>query len=160
GMGEVHRAYDTNHARMVALKRLPLHLSEDETFQARFRHEAEVAARLTEPHVIPIHRYGEINGQLFLDMRLVEGVDLQTVIAENGKLDVRRAVSIIGQVASALDAAHRAGLVHRDVKPSNILITRDSESIGAEEFAYLIDFGIASGLQSPRFTNVGQLVGS
>ena len=87
------------------------------------------------PHIIPIHTYGEIDGRLYVDMRLIEGRDLQAALAD-GPLEAGRAVRIIEQVAKALQAAHKIGLVHRDVKPSNILLDED-------DFAYLIDFGIA-----------------
>ncbi|MFI9011181.1 serine/threonine-protein kinase [Actinosynnema sp. NPDC053489] len=135
GMGEVHRAYDTAHDRVVALKRLSAGHAEDEDFRARFRRESRIAARLREPHVIPIHAFGEIDGRLYLDMRLVEGRDLAEVLAD-GPLDPARAVRVVAQVAGALDAAHADGLVHRDVKPSNVLVTPD-------DFVYLVDFGIA-----------------
>jgi Protein kinase domain len=139
GMGEVFRAFDTVRGRMVALKRLPSHLADDGEFQARFRKEAALAARLSEPHIVPIHDFGEIDGLLFIDMRLVDGRDLGTVLAEDGPLDPSRAVSVLAQVAGALDAAHADGLVHRDVKPSNVLLTGSP----GREFCYLVDFGIA-----------------
>ncbi|CCH30821.1 serine/threonine-protein kinase [Actinosynnema sp. NPDC047251] len=137
GMGEVHRAHDTAHDRVVALKRLSPAL-DDEEYRARFRREARIVARLREPHVIPIHAYGEIDGRLYLDMRLVEGQDLGELCAA-APLSPERAVRIVAQVAGALDAAHADGVVHRDVKPSNILVTPD-------DFAYLVDFGIARDL--------------
>jgi serine/threonine-protein kinase len=160
GMGEVYRAFDTTKARLVALKRLPTSLSADAGFQARFRREAEVTARLTEPHIIPIHDYGDIDGHLFLDMRLVTGTDLATVLAEHGALPPRRAAAIIVQIAAALDAAHTAELVHRDIKPSNVLLTGEPDSTGGGEFAYLIDFGIASSLRDSALTQTGSIVGS
>src|SRR5271167_970127 len=100
-MGEVWRAHDSETDRVVALKLLPAHLSEDEDFQRRFRREAHAAAQLNNPHVIPIHHYGEIDGRLYIDMRLIHGRDLKTVLAA-GPLDPGRAVRIIGQVANAL----------------------------------------------------------
>lgn len=136
GMGEVHRAYDTRHDRVVALKLLAPELAADHEFQERFRREAHAVARLREPHVIPIHAYGEIDGRLYLDMRLVDGDDLGTRLTAGGALTPAEAVDVVGQVAQALAAAHAEGLVHRDVKPSNVLV-------GASGFAYLVDFGIA-----------------
>ncbi|MDR7168629.1 serine/threonine-protein kinase [Nocardia kruczakiae] len=136
GMGEVYEAFDTGRDRVVALKILPEQLAQDATYQDRFRRESQAAARLAEPHIIPIHDWGETGGSLFLDMRLVRGENLRTLLRRQGKLDTDRAVAIVEQVAAALDAAHAAGLVHRDVKPANILVT-------PADFAYLTDFGIA-----------------
>jgi serine/threonine-protein kinase len=136
GMGEVYEAFDREQSRVVALKLLPKALSQDEGFVERFRRESFAAARLSDPHVIPIHRYGDIDGRLYLDMRLVRGRDLGQVIQQDGPLPVARAVSFIAQAAEALDAAHADNLVHRDVKPSNLLVTR-------HDFVYLVDFGIA-----------------
>jgi serine/threonine-protein kinase len=137
GMGEVHRAFDTRRGREVALKLLLESFSADEQFRTRFQREAEITATLRDPHVIPIHDFGEVEGRLFLDMRLVDGADLGSVLARAGALSAERAVRIVGQVAGALAAAHAGGLIHRDVKPSNILVT------GEEDFCYLVDFGIA-----------------
>jgi serine/threonine protein kinase len=120
-MGEVWRAHDTVTDRVVAIKLLPPKLSKDEEFQQRFRREAEAAARLDTPHVVPIYDYGEIDGGLFVCMRLIRGRDLATVLAD-GPLDPARAVRIIDQVAKALHAAHEIGLLHRDIKPSNVVI--------------------------------------
>ncbi len=152
GMGEVWRAQDTMNDRVVALKVLPAQWAEDEVFQQRFRREAHAAASLNEPHVVPIHNYGEIEGRLYVEMRLIEGRDLQAVLA-SGPLIPTRAVAITEQVAMALDAVHQVGLVHRDVKPSNILIAR-------YDFAYLIDFGIARAAQETGLTSAGHLVGT
>ncbi|GAA2353979.1 hypothetical protein GCM10009854_35000 [Saccharopolyspora halophila] len=140
GMGEIVRAYDTRHDRIVALKLLAPHLAADEEFRERFKREAHAAGRLSEPHVIPIHGYGEIDGRLYLDMRLVEGQDLGALLAARGRMRPADVVAVLDQVAQALDAAHREGLVHRDVKPSNVLI-------GQSGFAYLVDFGIAASLR-------------
>ncbi|MDX8035342.1 protein kinase, partial [Lentzea sp. BCCO 10_0856] len=154
GMGEVHRAYDTAHDRFVALKRLSPGYHDDEDYRARFRREARIVARLREPHVIPIHAYGEIDNRLYLDMRLVEGADLSDMIRES-PLEPARAVRIVEQVASALDAAHADGLVHRDVKPSNILVT-------SGDFVYLVDFGIARSVapSATGLTASGSVVGT
>jgi serine/threonine protein kinase, bacterial len=152
GMGEVWRAYDTVIGRVVALKILPADVSRDEVFQRRFRREAHAIARLNSPHVVPIHTHGEIDGRLFVDMRLIEGRDLQSVL-ESGPLPPVQAVQTIEQVAKALDAAHNAGLLHRDVKPSNILIDDDG-------YAYLIDFGLAFVADERGLTTTGGVVGT
>ncbi|MEU8634072.1 serine/threonine-protein kinase [Amycolatopsis sp. NPDC048633] len=154
GMGEVMRAYDTRHDRVVALKLLAPDFAADRDFQERFRREAHAVARLREPHVIPIHAYGEIDGRLYLDMRLVDGDDLGTRLAAGGALAPAEAVDVVGQVAQALAAAHAEGLVHRDVKPSNVLV-------GATGFAYLVDFGIARAAgPSTGLTATGGAVGT
>jgi serine/threonine protein kinase len=153
GMGEVYRAYDTAKDRMVAVKLLRAEMSADAGFQERFRRESRIAARLQEPHVIPVHDFGEINGVLYIDMRLVEGDNVQNVLQQNGPLDPARAVSIVGQVAAALDAAHASGLVHRDVKPENVLLTHT-------DFAYLVDFGIAHLGGDTGLTSAGAAIGS
>jgi serine/threonine protein kinase len=150
GMGEVWRAHDTVTDRVVAIKVLPANLSEDEDFQRRFRREAHAAARLDTPHVVPIYDYGEIDGRLFVSMRLINGRDLNTVLAD-GPLEPARAVRIIDQVAKALHAAHKLGLIHRDIKPSNILLDDD-------DFAYLIDFGIAHAADETRMTKSGNMI--
>jgi hypothetical protein len=162
GMGEVYRAVDTGQdGRRVALKVLTPALSDDPQFAARFRREAEIAARLSEPHVVPIHRYGEIDGRLFLDMQLVDGRELADVIAHDGPLSPDRALAILEQVGGALDAAHTDGLVHRDVKPSNILLTRPGAA--RPEFAYLLDFGIARATEPDSrtaLTRTGAMIGT
>uniref|UniRef100_UPI0027E37851 serine/threonine-protein kinase n=1 Tax=Pseudonocardia lacus TaxID=2835865 RepID=UPI0027E37851 len=154
GMGEVHRAFDTRRGRVVALKILQSDLARDEAFRARFRRESDTAARLQNPHVIPIHDFGEIDGRLYIDMRLVEGSGLDRLIAA-GPLDPRRAVALITQVAEALADAHRNGILHRDIKPSNILVT-------PADFVYLVDFGIARALGDnvTALTSVGVAVGT
>ena len=154
GMGEVYRAYDTKTDRVVALKVLPHRLAEDTVFQQRFRREAQAVAALNEPHVVPIHGFGEIDGRLYLDMRLIEGRTLGAILSDTGKpLSPALAVNVIEQVAAALDAAHAAGLIHRDVKPSNILITD-------RDFAYLIDFGLARTAGEAGLTTAGSTLGT
>jgi YVTN family beta-propeller protein len=155
GMGEVHLAYDTVRDRMVALKLLSEALSKDTDYQRRFRRESHVAARLREPHVIPIHDYGEVDGQLFIDMRLVDGQNVRQILSEGGAMPAERAVHIVGQVADALEAAHADGLVHRDIKPSNVLVT-------ANDFVYVVDFGIARSVGTERssLTLTGVTVGT
>lgn len=153
GMGEVYEAHDTSKDRTVALKILREELSRDEGFRTRFQRESRAAAMLEEPHVIPIHDWGEIEGNLYIDMRLVRGQDLHELL-QRGPLEPERAVGIIRQIAAALDAAHAQGLIHRDVKPQNILIT------AVEDFAYLIDFGIAENRGDTRLTVAGSAIGS
>lgn len=153
GMGEVYEAYDTVKDRTVALKLLSPDLAHDLTYQERFRRESRVAARLREPHIIPIHDWGEIDGVLFIDMRLVAGDDLRTTLGAQGPMAPSRAVAIVAQIASALDAAHADNLIHRDIKPENILLTRD-------DFAYLVDFGIARSSSDVQLTTQGSAIGS
>jgi len=141
GMGEVYRAYDTVHERVVAIKLLLESLSADPDYRARFEREARIAAGLREQHIIPIHRFGEIDGRLFIDMRLVDGEDLGKVLAREGALEPRRAVGILAQLAAALDAAHQANLIHRDIKPANVLLADHAR--GTADAVYLVDFGIA-----------------
>ena len=160
GMGEVYRAYDETHDRVVALKLLTESLADDAGYRERFRRESQLAARLRDPHVIPIHRYGEIEGRLFLDMRLVEGEDLGEALDRDGPMPPGRAVNIISQIARALDAAHDDGLIHRDVKPSNVLLSNPGSD---EDFIYLVDFGIARTVGSGKaaaLTHTGAALGS
>lgn len=152
GMGEVYRATDTRKGRVVALKLLHPNLADDAGFRDRFMRESQVAARINDPHVIPIHDWGEIDGLLFIDMRLVTGTDLGRLLA-TGPIGEQRAVAIVSQVADALDAAHADGLVHRDVKPDNILLD-------SRDFAYLVDFGLAQAANDTRLTATGSAIGS
>jgi serine/threonine-protein kinase len=152
GMGEVWTAFDTAMNRVVALKVLPPNLADDAQYQARFRREAQAAASLDEPHIVPIHDFGEIDGRLYVTMRLIDGKTIDELLV-NGPLPPQRAVSITEQIAAALGAAHRIGLVHRDVKPSNILVTDD-------DFAYLIDFGIARAAEGTKLTSTGATIGT
>jgi serine/threonine-protein kinase len=153
GMGEVYRAFDTHRERMVAVKLLRPEVAADPNFQERFRRESRVAARLQEPHVIPVHDFGAIDGVLYIDMRLVDGASLKEVLRAEGPLEPGRAASIIAQVGAALDAAHAGGLVHRDIKPENVLLTPD-------DFAYLVDFGIAHADEDASVTRTGMVIGS
>jgi serine/threonine-protein kinase len=153
GMGEVYEAEHTVKEWTVAVKLLTGTLSTDPVFRERLKREARTAGRLQEPHVVPVHDYGEIDGQMFLEMRLVEGTDLDSVLKRFGPLTPPRAVAIITQIASALDAAHAAGVMHRDIKPQNILVTRD-------DFVYLVDFGIASATTDEKLTQLGTAVGT
>jgi serine/threonine-protein kinase len=153
GMGEVYEAEDTRKCRVVALKLISAQFSGNPLFRARMQREAHAAGRLTEPHVVPIHDYGEINGQLYLDMRLIDGISLRSMLTAYGPLTPPRGVAIVRQIAAALDAAHATAVTHRDVKPENILITRD-------DFAYLVDFGIARAAADPGLTQAGMAMGT
>ena len=153
GFGHVWEAYDTVMDRVVALKLLRSDYSENERFRQRLFREARAAGRLHEPHVVPIHQCGEIDGQIYIDMRLILGTDLETVLAQQGALAPARAVAVIRQIASALDAAHSEGLIHRDVKPANILLTDD-------DFAYLVDFGLANAASDAKLTSTGMTIGT
>ncbi|MCD2189975.1 serine/threonine-protein kinase [Actinomycetospora soli] len=156
GMGDVFEAVDVDRDRVVALKLLPELFGGNEEFLARFRRESRVVARLRDPHIIPIHDYGEIDGRLFIDMRLVDdGVTIARLLSDDGPLPARRTVDLVVQVADALDAAHADGLVHRDVKPSNVLVT-------PRDFVYVVDFGIAHaiGHTAAGLTGTGSTVGT
>ncbi|WP_264072845.1 serine/threonine-protein kinase, partial [Mycobacterium palustre] len=153
GMGDVYEAEDTVRERIVALKLMSQALSSDPVFRSRMQREARTAGRLQEPHVVPIHDFGEIDGQLYVDMRLIDGKNLATMLSRYGPLSPPRAVAIVRQIGSALDAAHAAGVMHRDVKPENILVS-------ADDFAYLVDFGIASATSDEKLTQFGTTVGT
>jgi serine/threonine protein kinase, bacterial len=153
GMGDVYEAEDTVRERIVALKLMSQTLSSDPVFRSRMQREARTAGRLQEPHVVPIHDFGEIDGQLYVDMRLIDGNNLAATLSRFGPLSPPRAVAIVRQIGSALDAAHAAGVMHRDVKPENILVS-------ADDFAYLVDFGIASATSDEKLTQFGTTVGT
>ncbi|MCW2558361.1 MAG: serine/threonine protein kinase [Mycobacterium sp.] len=153
GMGEVYEAEDTVKDRVVALKLLPEGVSHDPVFRKRLQREAHSAGRLQEPHVVPIHDYGEIDGVLYVDMRMINGSDLRKILKNFGPMTPARAVAIVRQIASALDAAHEGGVMHRDVKPENVLVNRD-------DFAYLVDFGIANAATDEKLTELGTAVGT
>lgn len=153
GMGKVFKAHDTMIDRDVAIKILPTDLANEPGYRDRFRREAHIAARLSEPHVVPIYDTGEIDGQLYLVMPVIDGVDVASLLRRDGPMSPRLAVKVIEQLANALDAAHIAGLVHRDVKPSNALMTR-------REFVYLIDFGIAHDAFATKLTRTGSVIGT
>jgi YVTN family beta-propeller protein len=139
GMGVVYRAYDLRLKRVVAVKLIAPELSENADFRKRFLTETELAASLEHPNVVPIHDAGEVDGQLYIAMRYVEGGELKTLLQQERQLDPERAIRICGQIAAALDAAHARGLVHRDVKPSNVLLDMN-------EHVYLTDFGLSQRL--------------
>ncbi|HYI17891.1 MAG TPA: serine/threonine-protein kinase [Solirubrobacteraceae bacterium] len=154
GMGVVYRATDLSLDRAVALKVLTEDLAQDPGFRRRFAEESKLAASLDHPNVIPIHAAGEHDGVLYIAMRLVAGDDLRTVLRANGRLAPERTVRLIVQVASALDAAHARGLVHRDVKPANLLLT-------ADDHVYLTDFGLSKRVSGDtEATRTGMVLGS
>ncbi|OBJ10885.1 serine/threonine-protein kinase [Mycobacterium sp. 1465703.0] len=153
GMGTVYKAHDTIIDRNVAVKVLSTELGAEPGFRERFRREAHTAARLTEPHIIPIHDTGEVDGRLYLVMPIINGIDVATLLKRETLMTPQRTVVVIEQLAAALDAAHDAGLVHRDIKPSNALITN-------RDFTYLIDFGIAHDVAASRVTKTGAIIGT
>ncbi len=154
GMGVVYRATDLALDRAVALKVLSEDLAQDEGFRRRFVTESKLAASLDHPNVLPIHAAGEQDGILYIAMRLVPGADLRETLRDERRIEPERAARIVAQVGAALDAAHAHGLVHRDVKPANVLVT-------PEEHAYLTDFGLTKQLKSdPEATRTGMILGT
>jgi serine/threonine-protein kinase len=164
GMGMVFVAEHLGLHRKVALKLLPEQLAVDPRFRERFVRESQLAASLDHPNVVPVYEAGEAEGRLFIAMRYVEGIDLRALLNQHGKLDPARTIRILAQVASALDAAHELGLVHRDVKPGNILLARragSGSSRDAAEHVYLSDFGLTKRASSDSgITATGQFVGT
>ena len=157
GMGVVFRATQLALDRQVALKLIAPELAQDEGFRERFTRESKLAASIDHPNVIPVYQAGEEDGQLFLTMRYVEGTDLRALLNKEGRLAPERAADLIAQTGAALDAAHERGLVHRDVKPGNILIANR----GGHEHAYLTDFGLTKhATQGGGLTKTGQWVGT
>jgi serine/threonine protein kinase/CHASE2 domain-containing sensor protein len=156
GMGIVYLATQLALDRPVAVKLITPEHAQDPDFRERFKAESRIAASIEHPNVIPVYEAGEDDGLLFISMRLVDGIDLEQVLTNIGPLEPRRAARVIAQIAAALDAAHARGLVHRDVKPANVLLTTDEP-----EHAYLTDFGVSKrvGVGS-RLTNAGQWVGT
>ena len=158
GMATVFRARDQRLNRMVALKILTPSLAADQEFRRRFIAESQAAAAVDDPHILPIYEAGEASGVLFIAMRFVAGGDLRQVLTREGPLTPARAMEFISPVASALDAAHRAGLVHRDVKSANILV---DASEGRPDHVYLSDFGVSKGAASSmRLTATGEYLGT
>jgi WD40 repeat protein len=142
GMAVVYRARDERLGRWIALKVIAPDWTHDEEFRRRFVAESRAAARVDDPHVIPVYEAGQADGVLFIAMRLVTGADLWEVLRREGALPPGRALDLLSPVASALDAAHAAGLVHRDVKPGNVLV---DERPGRPDHVYLADFGLSKG---------------
>ncbi|MEO8290530.1 MAG: protein kinase [Gaiellaceae bacterium] len=157
GMGAVYRAEDPRLDRKVAIKVLAENHA-DPSYRERFLRESKLAASIEHPNILPVHEAGEEDGTLFIVMRYVEGVDLRRVL-KDGRLDVERSLRILTSVAAALDAAHACGLVHRDVKPANILLAQNVNASG-EEHAYLCDFGVSKKTSRRDLTETGQLVGT
>ena len=159
GMGEVYRAEQLSLGRKVALKVLRPDLAADDRFRRRFLRESRIAAAIDHPNVIPIYEAGEDDGLLYIAMRYVEGLDLATLLQREGRLEPPRTIAILSQMAHALDAAHARGLVHRDVKPANILLLPAAG--GGREHAYLCDFGLMKELDAEvALTGTDQFVGS
>ncbi|MEU5890212.1 serine/threonine-protein kinase [Streptomyces sp. NPDC047461] len=160
GMAVVYRARDLRLDRTVALKLLAPELARNDTFRRRFTHESRAAAAIDHPHIVPVFEAGETDGVLYIAMRYVEGSDLRHLLDRRGPLAPAVALRIAAQIASALDAAHEHGLVHRDVKPGNILVARGTDS-DHPEHSYLTDFGLTKkSLSLTGFTTVGQFVGT
>jgi serine/threonine-protein kinase len=157
GMGVVYRAEQLALGREVALKVIAPELAEDPGFRARFERESRMAASIDHPNVVTVYEAGESEGVLFIAMQMVRGEDLRTLIRRGSGLPSARAVSLVAQVAGGLDAAHRVGLVHRDVKPANVLVSAE----GSSERAYLSDFGLTKHVTSHGgLTRTGQWVGT
>src|SRR3954453_4364902 len=164
GMAVVYRAEDTRLGRKVALKLLSPQLADNEEFRQRFIRESRLAASLDHPNIVPIYEAGEADGQLFIAMRYVVGSDLKGLLTEGGPLPDDRTLRLLGQIADALDAAHRAGLVHRDVKPANVLVAAALESgrYASGGHVYLTDFGLTkrSAEMSAGLTGTGHFLGT
>ena len=154
GMGVVYRAHHLNLERRAALKIIAPDLADSSGFRERFAREARIAAALTHPNVVTVYDAGEVDGTLYLAMQYIEGSDLAEMLAAEGRLRPYRAIDVCRQVASALDAAHALGLIHRDVKPANVLIEG--------RVAYLTDFGLTKRVQGTRapLTRAGGVVGT
>jgi serine/threonine protein kinase len=154
GMGAVYLATHARLARKVALKVIAPELAHDEGFRARFLRESQLAASLEHPNVIPIYDAGEVDGTLFLAMRYVSGPSLQTLLRARGTISDRETLRLAEQIGGALDASHATGLVHRDVKPANILLSEGGDQ------AYLCDFGLAKQTTSHGVTQTGSFLGT
>jgi serine/threonine-protein kinase len=157
GMSVVYLAEDRRLGRRVAIKVLSPELAEDENFRTRFNRESQLAAGLEHPNIVPVYEAGELGGHLYIAMRYVRGTDLRTLITREGPFGPDRTLTLIRPIAAALDAAHRRGLVHRDVKPANILVAIDE----GEEHPYLSDFGLTKHTSSKsNLTKTGQFMGT
>jgi serine/threonine-protein kinase len=161
GMGVVYLARQRSPDRRLALKLITPAYADDDSFRQSFLREATAAAAIDHPHVLPVYDAGEVGGVLFIAMRLVDGEDLRAILRAPGPLDLERVVAIVGQVGDALDAAHARGLVHRDVKPGNILVAAKAEP-DDPDFCYLTDFGVSGWTTSSAgtVTSTDHMVGS
>ena len=160
GMGVVYRAEHLRLKRKVALKLLPPELASNEGFRERFECESQLAAAIDHPNIIPLYDAGRADELLFLTMRFVDGLDLKALLTQEGPLPLERAVSIVAQIGGALDAAHARGLVHRDVKPANVLVASGAGP-EASDHCYLTDFGLTKDTSSSlNLTGTGQFVGT
>ncbi|MFD9407920.1 serine/threonine-protein kinase [Streptomyces sp. NPDC059989] len=160
GMAVVYSAKDLRLDRTVALKLIAPERARDDTFRRRFTHESRVAAKIDHPHIVPIYEAGETDGVLYIAMRYVSGLDLRALLDRDGPLPPTTALRIAAQVASALDAAHDHDLVHRDVKPGNILVSAGTDS-DHPEHVYLTDFGLTKkSLSLSGITTAGEIVGT
>jgi serine/threonine protein kinase len=160
GMAIVFRAHDSRLDRQVALKILALALAGDDEFRRRFIRESRAAAAVDDPHIIPVFEAGESDGVLFIAMRYVRGGDVRSLIDRTGPLQAWQVAELVSQTASALDAAHARGLVHRDVKPANMLLDA-SQAAGRADHVYLSDFGVSKpGLATTGLTQSGQFLGT
>ena len=161
GMAVVYRATDVRLDRMVALKILSPDLARNDSFRQRFIRESRAGAAVDHPHVIPVFEAGEAEGVLFIAMRYVAGLDVRALIERMGQLPADRVADLVSQVASALDTAHAAGLVHRDVKPANMLLASLNDDGLGSDHLYLSDFGLSKqSISSPSLTMTGQFLGT
>jgi len=155
GMSTVHRAFDERLERQVAVKLLAEHLAEDPTFVSRFKREAQAAARLVHPNIVQVFDSGQddASGQYFIVMEYIEGSSCAEILRDDGWVEVEEAISISGQACEGLDYAHRHGVVHRDVKPGNLLRALEGD-------VKLADFGIAKATEQSSITQVGSVLGT
>ena len=160
GMAVVYRARDVALGRPVALKLIAPELAMNEQFRLRFKRESLLAAAIEHPNIIPIYRAGEEDGRLYIAMRFVDGEDLGAVLAREGALPTGQLLPLFTQLANAIDAAHTAGLVHRDVKPGNVLVTGPAGDLSTRH-VYLTDFGLTKRAAAlTRLSTVGHFLGS
>ncbi|MCS6710494.1 Stk1 family PASTA domain-containing Ser/Thr kinase [Brachybacterium sp. EF45031] len=161
GMASVHRGVDERLGRPVALKIMHPHLADDESFRTRFFREAHSAARLAHPHVVPVYDQGEDGGQVYLAMQLIEGGTLRDLLRERAPLTIRTSLELAAQILEALGAAHRAGIIHRDVKPENVLLEHTGAGpLDRTPGAKVADFGLARAIGAATASSTGTLLGT